>query len=116
MRVDIRKRIKTIRTLETRKASLGLEMFKTWVQSHQWAGIDPMAWPRGFESCEFRMNTAGLPLEAFSFQARLGSSQSVHRGNSQEWACMSKLQKLPGPAAHGLPIFSSSALRRPKLF
>lgn len=75
---------------ETGKASPGLEMFKTRVQTHHWAGTEAAAWPRGCGSCESRMNTAGLPLEAFSSQAWLGSSQSVHRGNGQEWAWMSK--------------------------
>lgn len=74
---------------ETVKASPGLEMFKTRVQPHHWAGTEAEAWPQGLESCECRGNTAGLPLEAFSSQAWLGSSQSAHRGHCQEWACVS---------------------------
>lgn len=54
---------------ETTKACPGLEMFKTRVGTHCWAGTEAEAWPRGLGACEFRMNTAGLPLEASSSQA-----------------------------------------------
>lgn len=72
------------------------------MDQHRSRGLDPVI----FGPVDLGVSNHGLPLEAFSSQARLVSSQSVHTRNCQEVSMYElALETLVCGHAHGVHLF-----------